>query len=93
MRSRVRFPVLPWGFFLEVEDHHGDHGLGSLVELRFKAPLDTSCSCYHPPHWDNLTMPHGRPNLRKKTIRVIRKRVKGLMFVLEVFCVYITKQL
>jgi hypothetical protein len=31
MRSRVRFPVLPWVFFLEGEDSHGDHGLGSLV--------------------------------------------------------------
>jgi hypothetical protein len=38
MRSRVRFPVLPWGFFLEGEDSHGDHGLGSSVELRFKDP-------------------------------------------------------
>jgi hypothetical protein len=44
MRSRVRFPVLPWGFFLEGEDPHGDYmyGLGSLVELRFKAPPGTS---------------------------------------------------
>jgi hypothetical protein len=32
MRSRVRFPVLPWGFFLEGEDPHGGHGLGSLVQ-------------------------------------------------------------
>jgi hypothetical protein len=39
MRSQVRFPVLPWGFFLEGEDSRGDHGLGSLVELRFKALL------------------------------------------------------
>jgi hypothetical protein len=44
MRSRVQFPVLPWGFFLEGEDYHGDHGLGSLVELRFKAPPGTSYS-------------------------------------------------
>jgi hypothetical protein len=44
MRSRVRFPVLPWGFFLEGEDPHGDHGLGRLVELRFKAPPGTSYS-------------------------------------------------
>jgi hypothetical protein len=44
MRSRVQFPVLPWGFFLEGEDSHGDHGLDSLVELRFKAPLGTSYS-------------------------------------------------
>ena len=26
---RVRFPVLPWEFFLVGEDPHGDHGLGS----------------------------------------------------------------
>jgi hypothetical protein len=44
MRSRVRFPVLPWGFFLKGEDSHGDHGLGILVELRFKAPPGTSYS-------------------------------------------------
>jgi hypothetical protein len=44
MRSRVRFPALPWGFFLEGEDSHGYHGLGSLVELRFKAPPGTSYS-------------------------------------------------
>jgi hypothetical protein len=29
VRSRVRFPALPWGFFLEGEDSHGDHSLGS----------------------------------------------------------------
>jgi hypothetical protein len=39
MRSRVRFPVLPWGFFLEGEDSHGDHGLGSLVELTLRPLL------------------------------------------------------
>jgi hypothetical protein len=44
MRSRVRFPILPWGFFLEGEDSHGDHGMGNLVELRFKAPPDISYS-------------------------------------------------
>jgi hypothetical protein len=27
------------GFFFEGEDSHGDHGLGSLVQLRFKALL------------------------------------------------------
>jgi hypothetical protein len=40
MRSRV----LPWGFFLEGEDPHGDHGLVSLIEFRFKAPPGTSYS-------------------------------------------------
>src|SRR5215468_929468 len=48
MRSRVRFPVLLCGFFLEGKDSHDDHGLGSLVELRFKArfkaPPSTSYS-------------------------------------------------
>ena len=29
MRSRVRFPVLPWEFFLPGKDSRGDHGLGS----------------------------------------------------------------
>ena len=29
MRSRVRFPVLPWDFFLAGKDSCGDHGLGS----------------------------------------------------------------
>jgi hypothetical protein len=38
----VRFSVLPWGFFFEEEESHDDHGLGSLVELRFKAPPGTS---------------------------------------------------
>jgi hypothetical protein len=44
MRIRVRFSVLPWGFFLEGEDSHSDQGLGSLVGLRFKAPPGTSYS-------------------------------------------------
>jgi hypothetical protein len=36
MRSQVWFLAVPWGFFLEGEDSHGDHGLGSLVELRLR---------------------------------------------------------
>jgi hypothetical protein len=36
---RVWFPVLPWGFFLEGEDCHGDHGLDSLAELRLRPLL------------------------------------------------------
>jgi hypothetical protein len=31
-------------FFLEGKDSHGDHGLGSLVELGFKAPPGTAYS-------------------------------------------------
>jgi hypothetical protein len=44
MRSRVRFPVLTWGFFLEREESDGDHGLGILIKLRFKAPPGASYS-------------------------------------------------
>jgi hypothetical protein len=33
-----------WGFFLEREDPHSDHVLGSLVEIRFKVPPGTSYS-------------------------------------------------
>jgi hypothetical protein len=67
MRSRVRFPALPWGFFSEGEDSHGDHGLGGLVELKFKAPPGSSYSyiTHRPLHRDNVTAPHGRPNLRR----------------------------
>jgi hypothetical protein len=64
MRSRVQFSVLPWGFFLEGEDPHGDHGLGSLVEFKFKGPSWYFIFIYHhPPHRDNVTAPHGRLNL------------------------------
>jgi hypothetical protein len=44
MWSRVRFLVVPWGFFLEEEDPHGDHDLGSLVDFRFKVFPGTSYS-------------------------------------------------
>jgi hypothetical protein len=37
-------PGSTWGFFLEGEDSYGDHGLGSVVELRFKALPGTSYS-------------------------------------------------
>jgi hypothetical protein len=37
-------PGSTMGVFLEGEDSHGNHGLGSLVELRFKAPPGTSYS-------------------------------------------------
>jgi hypothetical protein len=36
--------IIPWEFFLEREDSHGDHDLGNLVELRFKAPPGVSYS-------------------------------------------------
>jgi hypothetical protein len=40
--SGFNSPFLPWGCFLEGEGSDGDHGLESLVELRFKAPPGTS---------------------------------------------------
>jgi hypothetical protein len=39
--------ILPWGFFLEGEDFDDGHGLGSLVELRVKAPPGTSYITIH----------------------------------------------
>jgi hypothetical protein len=33
---------MPLAFFLEGKDSYGDHGLGSLVELTFKALPSTS---------------------------------------------------
>jgi len=45
MRSRVRFLVLPWEFSLKGGgDSRGDHGLGRLVEFRFKGPPGTTSS-------------------------------------------------
>ena len=55
------------GIFLEGEDSRGDHGLGTLVEFMFKSP-----PTLHPPlsplthRRDNVTAPHGRPNLRSR---------------------------
>ena len=69
MRSRVLFPALPWEFFLEGEDSRGDHGLGRLVEFRFKAPPGSTVYLPLSPlthHRDNVTASHGRPNLRSR---------------------------
>ena len=56
MRSRVRFPVLPWEFLLEGEDSRGDHGLGRLVDFRFKAPPGNTSS------YINTHTPSGQRN-------------------------------
>jgi hypothetical protein len=57
-------------FFHEGEDSHGDYGLGSLEQLRFKAPPGTSYSYitihfifiyHHPPHRDKVTASMGVP--------------------------------
>ena len=50
------------GIFLEGEDSRGDHGVGRLVEFRFKAPPGT-ISSYITTHTIGIS-PHGRPNLR-----------------------------
>ena len=44
MRSRVRFPGSTVGIFPEGEDSRSDHGLGRLVEFRFKGPPGTTSS-------------------------------------------------
>jgi len=55
------------GIFPEGEDSRGDHGLGRLVEFMFKGPPGTTSSLYHHSHHrDNVTAPHGRPNLRSR---------------------------
>ena len=40
----VSIPCSTVGIFLEGEDSRGDHGLGRLVEFRFKAPPGTTSS-------------------------------------------------
>ena len=67
MRSRVRFPALPWKLSLNGEYSRGDHGLGRLVEFRFKGPSWHYILPYHHSHHrNNVTAPHGRPNLRSR---------------------------
>ena len=38
----VRFPGSTVGIFPEGKDSRGDHGLGKLVEIRFKGPPGTT---------------------------------------------------
>jgi hypothetical protein len=57
-------PGSAMGIFLQGHDSHGDQGLGSLVELRFKGPPPKwyfMLIYHHSPHWDNVTAPHGVP--------------------------------
>jgi hypothetical protein len=62
MRSRVRFPVLPWEFYLAGEDPQSDNGLGSLYSLGLRPHLVLHAHTYHPSHHrDNVTAPYGRP--------------------------------
>jgi hypothetical protein len=70
LRLRVRFSALPWEFSLkekEGEDSHGDHGLGRLVEFRFKVPLGTTSSpiTSHTQSGERNS-PHGRPKFRSR---------------------------
>jgi hypothetical protein len=67
MRSRFRFPVLPWEFCLIGDDPHGGLGLGSLQTLGLRPLLSPQAHIYHHSHhWGNVTAPHGRPNLRSR---------------------------
>ena len=52
------------GIFHEWEDSRGDHGLGRLVEFRFKGPSGTISS--YITTYIIVTAPHGRPSLRSR---------------------------
>jgi len=52
------------GIFPEGKDSRGDHGLGRLVEFRFKGPPGTTS--YINTHRDNVSAPYGRPNFRSR---------------------------
>ena len=55
------------GIFPEGKDSRGDHNLGRSVDVRFKGPPGTPSSYnHHSHHRDNVTAPHGRPNLRSR---------------------------
>jgi hypothetical protein len=69
MRSRVRFPFLPWEFSLVGEDPHSDNGLGSLQNLGLRPLLVLHAHIlvyHHSHHRGNVTAPYGRPNLRSR---------------------------
>jgi hypothetical protein len=74
MRSRVWFPVLPWGFFREGEDYHADHGLGNLVELHTHISPSTSSGQRNCASWASQTQKSVtlRPQPGGKTIKSIR---------------------
>jgi len=42
MNKTKIIPGCTVGIFPEGEEFHGDHGLGRLVEFRFKGPLGTT---------------------------------------------------
>jgi hypothetical protein len=66
MRSRVRFPVLPWKFSFTGEDPHSDHGLGGLQNLGLRPLLVLDAHTYHHSHHrGNVTAPYGRPKPQK----------------------------
>jgi hypothetical protein len=66
MRSRVRFPVLPWEFSLTGRDSHSDHGLGSLLNLGLRSLLVLYAHTYHHSHHrGNVSVPYGRPQSQK----------------------------
>ena len=75
MRSRVRFPALPWEFSLKgkippvtmVWVDKLNLGLRPLLALR--PPISPLTH-----HRDNVTAPHGRPNLRVGYISAMPRR-------------------
>ena len=61
MRSRVRFPVLPWEFSLK-----GRIPAVTMVWVGLRALLALHPPISHSHHRDNVTAPHGRPKLRSR---------------------------
>ena len=66
MRSRVRFPVLPWEFFPCRERFPWWPWSGQLVDLGLRPLLVFHLPTYHSHHRDNVVAPCGRPNLRSR---------------------------
>jgi hypothetical protein len=54
MRSRVRFPALPWRFFPIGENPHGDHGLGSQYNLGLRPHIRPVTRYRRSPRWRGL---------------------------------------
>jgi hypothetical protein len=75
MRSRVRFPVLPWEFSLTGEDTHSDRGLGSQSNLGLRSFLVLHAHTYHSHHHrGNVTASYGRTNLRSRCASAATRR-------------------
>ena len=71
------------GIFLEGEDSRGDHGLGRLVEFRFKTPPGTTSSSFttHTPSGQHNCVPASEvsytPAMPRREDHEVHKRTCG----------------